>query len=94
MSTLVNGINPFHTEEEELFFYDCWDECRGVIESVCRSGAFITLDNGEKAFSYDCASVPVGTEIMCTVLKKAREEEGKRMLVGFDSRLDDYGLAG
>ena len=45
------------------------------------------MDDGETAFCYNAAGLPLGTKIICTVLKDARE--GKRMLVGMDSRVDD-----
>lgn len=93
MERLVNGVKLFNTEYEESYIeYDYLDECSGTIDSVSRYGAYLTLDNGEKAFSYDCACLPVGTQIICTVLKQAKE--GKRKLVGFDSRVDEYELVG
>lgn len=91
MDTFINGINPYNTQLlEEVARYERWDECKGKIDSICKAGAFITLDNGEKAFSYECGCLPVGTQIVCTVLRKAKEEQNKKMLVGFDSLVDEY----
>ena len=67
--------------------YERYDACYGKVNSVCRAGAFVILDDGETAFCYNAAGLPLGTKIICTVLKDARE--GKRMLVGMDSRVDD-----
>ena len=92
MNNVIDGINLFNDCEETVIEYERLDSCYGKVDSVCRSGAFVTLDNGQNAFCYNAASLPVGTEIICTVLKKARKEEGKRMLVGMDSRVDEYGL--
>lgn len=76
MDTFINGINPYNTQLlEEVTRYERWDECKGKIDSICKAGAFITLDNGEKAFSYECGCLPVGTQIICTVLRKAKEEQ-------------------
>lgn len=91
MDTFINGINPYNTQLlEEVTRYERWDECKGKIDSICKAGAFITLDNGEKAFSYECGCLPVGTQIICTVLRKEKEEQNKKMLVGFDSLVDEY----
>lgn len=91
MDTFINGINLYNTQLfEEVTRYERWDECKGKIDSICKAGAFITLDNGEKAFSYECGCLPVGTQIVCTVLRKAKEEQNKKMLVGFDSLVDEY----
>ena len=67
--------------------YERYDACYGKVNSVCRAGAFVILDDGETAFCYNAAGLPLGTKIICTVLKDARE--GKRRLVGMDSRVDD-----
>lgn len=91
MNTFINGIKLYNTQlPEKAVVYERWDECVGKIDSVCKAGAFLTLDNGEKAFSYECGCLPVGTQIICTVLRKAREAQNKKMLVGFDSLVDEY----
>ncbi len=59
-----------------MFGYERLDSCYGNVNSVCCSGAFLTLDNGESAFCYNAGSVQVGTKIICTVMKLARKEEG------------------
>lgn len=89
MNNLINGINLCNECEELDVGYERLDSCYGIVNSVCRSGAFLTLDNGQSAFCYNAGSVPVGTKIVCTVMKLARKEEGKRMLVSMDSRVDD-----
>lgn len=83
----MGKLNVFRKEEPGG--YERFDVCYGVVDCVCRAGAYITLDNNEKAFSYDCASLPIGAKILCTVLRTAQNAKGKRMVVSFDSRLED-----
>ena len=63
--------------------YERYDGCYGVVTGRCRSGAFLTLDNGQEAFAYKFSGLPNGTKVLCTVLRMPTEE--KRMLVSIDS---------
>jgi len=92
MNNLINGINLYNDCSEMEVGYERLDSCYGIVNSVCCSGAFLILDNGQFAFCYNAGSVPVGTKIICSVMKLAREEEGKHMLVSMDSRVDDLEL--
>lgn len=63
--------------------YERFDGCYGTVVGSCRSGAFLELDNGEKAFAYKFASLRPGTKVLCTVLRLA--DEARKMLVSIDS---------
>ena len=63
--------------------YSIHDGCFGVIIGLCTKGAFLILDNGEEAFSYDMANLSVGTRVLCTVSRLATEN--LLMRVKFDS---------
>ncbi len=66
--------------------YERLDGCYGTVMGCCRSGAFLELDNGEKAFAYKFASLYPGTKVLCTVLRLA--DEARKMLVSIDSVID------
>lgn len=66
-------------EQQGAEEYEVFDECYGVITGRCQKGAFIRLENGQDAFAYRYANLMPGTEVLCSVLRKARE--GLRMLV-------------
>lgn len=63
--------------------YEQLDGCYGEVTGTCRSGAFLTLDNGETAFAYRFANLRTGTKVLCTVRRLA--EEDRKMLVTIDS---------
>lgn len=63
--------------------YDVFDGCYATVVGRCQKGAYLTLDNGEDAFAYKFANLLPGTQVLCTVLKLARE--GRRKLVSIDS---------
>lgn len=63
--------------------YERFDGCYGEVTGSCKSGAYLTLDNGQEAFAYKFTSLLPGTKVLCTVLKMPTEE--KRMLVSIDS---------
>lgn len=63
--------------------YERLDGCYGEVIGTCRSGAFLTLDNGEEAFAYRFASLRTGTKVLCTVRRPAKED--LRTLVTIDS---------
>lgn len=65
--------------------YERFDGCRGKITSRCQKGAYIELDNGEGAFSFKCANLLPGTEVLCTILRNTIDN--KRILVSVDSVL-------
>lgn len=63
--------------------YERFDGCYGVVTGRCKSGVFLTLDNGQEAFAYKFGGLMSGTKVLCTVLKMPSEE--KRMIVSIDS---------
>lgn len=63
--------------------YERFDGCYGEVTSRCKAGAYLMLDNGQRAFAYRFASLLPGTKVLCTVLKMPTDE--KRMLVSIDS---------
>lgn len=63
--------------------YERFDGCYGEVTSSCRTGVYLTLDNGQGAFAYKFANLLPGTKVLCTVMKMPTE--GKRMLVSIDS---------
>lgn len=63
--------------------YERFDGCYGEMTGSCKSGAYLTLGNGQEAFAYKFASLLPGTKVLCTVLKMPTGE--KRMLVSIDS---------
>lgn len=65
--------------------YERFDGCYGTVVSRCFKGAYLELDNGEKAFAYKFANLFPGTKVLCTVLKQA--SENRKMLVSIDSVL-------
>lgn len=66
--------------------YERFDGCYGEVIGRCGAGAFLTLDNGQKAFAYKFANLSPGTKVLCTVLKIPSAE--KHMLVAIDSVCD------
>ena len=56
-----------------------------VVTGGCSRGLFLRLENGQEAFASFGGLVP-GTEVLCTVLKKATERW--RVLVAIDSVLE------
>lgn len=65
--------------------YNVRDGVRAVVTGGCSKGLFLRLENGQKAFASFGGLVP-GTEVICTVLKKATERW--RVLVAIDSVLE------
>ena len=63
--------------------YEVFDGCYGTVTGRCQKGAFITLDNGQEAFAFRYANLLPGTEVICTVIKKSKED--RRTLVSVDS---------
>ena len=65
--------------------YNVRDGVRAVVTGGCSKGLFLRLENGQEAFASFGGLVP-GTEVICTVLKKATERW--RVLVAIDSVLE------
>ena len=55
--------------------YELMDGCYGTVTGLGIQGAIITLDNGEDAFAYGFANLPIGSKVLCTVTR-----EGSRTL--------------
>ncbi|MDO4178162.1 MAG: hypothetical protein Q4D21_03135 [Phascolarctobacterium sp.] len=66
--------------------YEVFDGCYGTVIGTNRYGAYLELPNGSRAFAYKFASLKYGSRVLCTVLKKAKEE--KDILVSIDSVLE------
>ena len=49
------------------------DNVYGVVTGGCTRGLFLTLENGQKAFSFFGGLRP-GTEVLCTIVKKATDK--------------------
>ena len=64
---------------------DCNIRDKAVVTGGCSKGLFLRLENGQEAFASFGGLVP-GTEVLCTVLKKATERW--RVLVAIDSALE------
>ena len=54
-------------EQHELF-----DTCFGIIESKSSYGIYLILDNNQAAFAYGYTSIPIGTEVCCSIKKPAQ----------------------
>lgn len=65
--------------------YNVRDGVHAVVTGGCSKGLFLRLENGQAAFASFGGLVP-GTEVLCTVLKKATERW--RGLVSIDSVLE------
>lgn len=61
--------------------YEVLDSCYGEIEGRCIKGAFLKLDNGERAFAYKYSNLRTGTKVICTVLRQAKENRLKLVSV-------------
>lgn len=68
---------------KETRTYEKYDGCCGRVIGRCRTGSYLTLDNGQEAFAYKFACLPIGSEVLCTVLRLANED--RRMLVSIDA---------
>lgn len=58
----------------------------GVVTGTNRCGVYLRLENGQRAFAY-FGGVHPGTEVLCTVRRKARESWD--VLVTIDSVLGE-----
>ena len=51
--------------------FERFSECEGEVLECCRKGAFIMLENVEKAFAYKFGNLSSGTRVICSFLKPA-----------------------
>lgn len=65
--------------------YNVQDGVHAVVTGGCSKGLFLCLENGQEAFA-SFGGLVLGTEVLCTVLKKATERW--RVLVSIDSVLE------
>lgn len=56
--------------EEAYTGFEALDGCYGTVTGRNRSGAYLTLDNGQTAFAYKFANLFPGTRVLCTFLRK------------------------
>ena len=63
--------------------YERFDGCYGEVTGYCKAGAYLTLDNRQKAFAYKFANLLLGIKVLCTVMKMPIHE--KLMIVSIDS---------
>ncbi len=71
--------------------YERGDSCYGIVGSLCRSGAFLELDNGELAFAGGAGNLRKDSKVICTVKRPA--SNGYRTLVQLDSVCGLYEVA-
>ena len=67
--------------------YEIRDSVRGVVTGCSAKGVYLDLDNGQGAFA-TFGSLPCGTEVFCTVLKKPNER--CLTLVAIDAVIDGW----
>ena len=53
------------------FYYEKGDAAYGIVSSHDRRGAYIELDNGQMAYSFNAGNVRNNTRVICTVTKSA-----------------------
>lgn len=73
------------SNEYEYDDYNVRDGVHAVVTGGCSKGLFLRLENGQEAFA-SFGGLVSGTEVLCTVLKKATERW--RVLVSIDSVLE------
>lgn len=55
----------------QIWEYRSLSDSANVKVRCCRKGAFIMLENGEKAFAYKFGNLSSGTRVICSFLKPA-----------------------
>ncbi len=60
------------TEIRNMNDYEIHDVVKGIVTGGCSNGLFLKLENGESAFA-KFGALNAGTEVLCSVLKKANE---------------------
>ena len=73
--------------------YQVFDSCYATITCCSRKGAYLLLDNGEQAFAFGSANLRPGTAVLCSIMKRAKPDTGKLMLVSVDSVMYPSALA-
>ena len=59
-----------HSAEETYNGFEAMEGCYGTVTGRNRSGAYLTLDNGQAAFAYKFANLFPGTRVLCTFLRQ------------------------
>lgn len=67
--------------------YEPYDGCYGEVTGRNSEGAYLLLDNGQRAFSFGFSSLTPGTKVLCSVKKPA--SEGKKITVIIES-IEEY----
>lgn len=62
------------------------DSCYGEVTCRTQKGIFILLENGTECFSFTCANLALGSKVLCSVLRYAKN--GLKPLVSVDSVLE------
>lgn len=63
--------------------YEKGDCCYATVDGHNSKGAYLKLDNGQRAFAYSAGGLQNGTKILCTIVKEADAE--RRALARLDS---------
>lgn len=61
--------------------YERFDTCYGIIEGKSKYGIYLILDNDQEAFAYGYTTIPIGSEICCSVRKPAKEQKRTEVLI-------------
>ena len=69
--------------EAEMSQHSVGDVTYGKVTSRDRRGAYVELDNGEGAFSFNAGNVPIDTKILCVVTRETRGN--RRCIVKLES---------
>ena len=67
--------------------YDVFDSCYATIDGRNSSGSYLTLDNGEPAFTFHICNLRAGTRVLCTIIRESFNQ--KRKLVAVDSIIEE-----
>lgn len=70
----------------EIGTYNIYDECYGVVVASNSKGCHLKLDDGSEAFSFDCLNLRKGSEVICSIKKKAALN--RKILVSIDSIIE------
>lgn len=66
---------------DEMMEYGVGDECYATVGSRCGGNVFLTLDNGQKAFAYNFASLTYGQQVLCAITKPAAGDNCMRAVI-------------
>ena len=67
--------------------YERFDTCYGIIEGKSKYGIYLILDNDQEAFAYGYTTIPIGSEICCSVRKPAKEQKNRLIEITTDSSI-------